>query len=199
MDSIINCRFARRVSCGIPTFSANTQYGTCNLDCDSPDKHLYNSLEVNCNNHRNVENLTFNPNKRSQHQVSMTPVFQPLQMNDRGPVLIERPCPIPCQQRFEASWPIIKETVLEHATLDFHVTFVSELYVISDNSCPISELQSVSKTSVPVARAATCYLSHITYHRSVTVKPWTWSMYFGWCWASCHATTFKELFISSYR
>ena len=202
MDSIINCRFARRVSCGIPTFSANTQYGTCNLDCDSPDERLYKSVEANGYNHRNVENLTFNPNTRSQHLVSMTPVFQPLQVNDIGPVLIERACPIPCQRRFEASCQIIKKTILKHATLNFHVTFVSELFVISDNSCPISELQSVSKTSVPVARAATCYFTPsqwVTYHRSVTAKPWTWSMYFGWCWASCHATTFKELFINSYR
>ena len=161
MDSIINCRFARRVSCGIPTFSANTQYGTCNLDCDSPDERLYKSVEANCYNHRNMDNLTFNPNTRSLCQVSMPPVFQPLQVNDVGPVLIERACPIPSQRRFEASCQIIKETILEHATLDFHVTFVSELCVISDNSCPISELQSVSKTSVPVARAATCYLHQV--------------------------------------
>ena len=168
MDSIINCRFARRVSCGIPTFSANTQYGTCNLDCDSPDERLYNSVEANCYNHRNMDNLTFNPDTRSQCQVSMTPVFQPLQVNDVGPVLIERACPIPSQRRFEASCQIIKETILEHTTLDFHVKFVSELCVTSNNLCTTSELESVSQTSVSVARVAT-YYSHPVNESPITI------------------------------
>ena len=80
MDLKISCRFARQFNCGIPSFSTDTRYSTCNNDCDSPadelSAYLVGVSAAKTRNMEAMESLQFDPTTRSQCQSSMNPLFE---------------------------------------------------------------------------------------------------------------------------
>ena len=153
MITTISCRFSRRVNCGVPTFSNDTRYRTCNYDCGSSDEKLSSQpIGVNFDNHQKCENPISDPNARFHNFTVMMPVFQPLELCDTEIIESHHVRPIPSQRQFHTitSTHILLESESHQCLLSDQI---ESILTIQSSQCPQLMQQPSPTKLVQVHRA----------------------------------------------
>ena len=151
MDTTISCRFSRRVNCGVPTFSNDTRYRTCNYDCGSSDDKLSQPIGVNFGHHQKSENAKFDPNARFYNFTVMMPVFQPLELCEADIIETHHVRPIPSQRQFHA---VTSTHILESESQQCLLSDrIESILTIQSSQCPQLMQQSSPTNLVQLHKA----------------------------------------------